>query len=109
MADVLVVVEHSGGVVKKVTLEMLTLARTLGRPAAVVFGAPGTAAALSDRLGEYGAPRIYAAQSDELTGHPVAPKASLLAGLVRRAPPAPVPLGFHQEGTEVPRRLAAKP
>ncbi|OLE24861.1 MAG: electron transfer flavoprotein subunit alpha [Actinobacteria bacterium 13_1_20CM_3_71_11] len=108
MADVLVVVEHSGGVVKKVTLEMLTLARTLGRPAAVVFGAPGTAAALSDRLGEYGAARIYAAESDELTGHLVAPKASVLAGLVRGASPAAVLLGSTQEGKEIAGRLAVK-
>src|SRR6266498_130498 len=40
MAEVLVVVEHSGGVLKKVTLEMLTLARRLGEPAAVVLGEP---------------------------------------------------------------------
>ena len=76
MAEVLVVVEQSGGAVKKVTLEMLTLARTLGEPAAVVFGAPGSAAALTGRLGEYGAARIYAVESDELTGYLVAPKAT---------------------------------
>ena len=46
MAEVLVVAEHSGGAVKKVTLEMLTLARELGEPAAVVLGAPGAAAGL---------------------------------------------------------------
>ena len=108
MADVLVVVEHSGGVVKKVTLEMLTLARTLGEPAAVVFGAPGTAAALSDKLGEYGAARVYAAESDELTGHLVAPKASVLANLVRSASPAAVLLGSTQEGKEIAGRLAVK-
>jgi electron transfer flavoprotein alpha subunit len=33
MVEVLVVVESSGGSVKKVTLELLTLARTLGEPA----------------------------------------------------------------------------
>ena len=47
MTEVLVVVEHSGGAVKKVTLELLTLACTLGAPAAVVLGAPGSAAALT--------------------------------------------------------------
>jgi electron transfer flavoprotein alpha subunit len=52
MAEVLVVVEHSGGAVKKVTLEMLTLARTLGEPSAVVLGGPGAAAARTDRRGE---------------------------------------------------------
>lgn len=108
MAEVLVVVEQSGGVVKKVTLEMLTLARTLGEPAAVVLGTPGTAAALADKLGEYGAAKIYAAESDELTGHLVAPKATVLAALVRATAPAAVLLGSTQEGKEIAGRLAVK-
>ncbi len=108
MAEVLVVVEHSGGSLKKVTLEMLTLARTLGEPAAVVLGAPGSAAALTDRLGEYGAAKVYAAESDELTGYLVAPKATVLASLIRDTAPAAVLLGSTQEGKEIAGRLAVK-
>ena len=80
MAEVLVVVEQSGGAVKKVTLEMLTLARTLGEPAAVVLGAPGTAAAVTGKLGEYGATKVYAAESEDLAGYLVAPKATGTTG-----------------------------
>ena len=108
MAEVLVVVEHSGGAPRKVTLEMLTLARTLGEPAAVVLGGPGAAAALTGRLGEYGATKVYAAESDELTGYLVAPKATVLAELVRRVSPAAVLLGSTQEGKEIAGRLAVK-
>ena len=108
MPEVLVVVEHSGGAVKKVTLEMLTLARTLGEPAAVVFGGPDTAAALIERLGEYGATKVYAAESDEIAGHLVAPKATVLAELVRASAPAAVLLGSTQEGKEIAGRLAVK-
>jgi electron transfer flavoprotein alpha subunit len=108
MAEVLVVVEHSGGAPKKVTLELLTLARTLGEPAAVVLGAPGSAAALTERLGEYGAAKVYAAESDELTGYLVAPKATVLASLVRDVAPAAVLLGSTQEGKEIAGRLAIK-
>jgi len=108
MPEVLVVVEHSGGAVKKVTLEMLTLARTLGEPAAVVFGAPDSAAALIERLGEYGATKVYAAESDEIAGHLVAPKATVLAELVRASAPAAVLLGSTQEGKEIAGRLAVK-
>ena len=108
MAEVLVVVEHSGGAPKKVTLEMLTLARTLGEPAAVVFGAPGSAAALTGRLGEYGAAKIYAVESDELTGYLVAPKATVLASLIGDVAPAAVLLGSTQEGKEIAGRLAVK-
>ncbi|HEU0241705.1 MAG TPA: electron transfer flavoprotein subunit alpha/FixB family protein [Micromonosporaceae bacterium] len=108
MSDVLVVVEHAGGAVKKVTLEMLTLARDLGTPAAVVFGAPGTAAALSDKLGEYGAAKVYVAESDDIAGHLVAPKAAVLARLITTAQPSAVLLGSTQEGKEIAARVAVK-
>jgi electron transfer flavoprotein alpha subunit len=109
MAEVLVVVEGSAaGGVKKVTLELLTLARDLGEPSAVVLGAPGTAAALADRLGEYGAAKVYAAESDDIDGHLVAPKATVLADLVRRVQPAGVLLPSTQEGKEIAGRLAVK-
>lgn len=108
MSEVLVVVEHGDGLVKKVTLEMLTLARELGEPAAVVLGAPGTAAALTDRLAEYGAAKIYVAESDDIDGYLVAPKATVLAGLVGQVQPAAVLLGATQEGKEIAGRLAVK-
>jgi electron transfer flavoprotein alpha subunit len=108
MAEVLVVVESSGGTVKKVTLEMLTLARSLGEPAAVVLGAPGTAAPLVDKLGEYGATKVYAAESADIDNHLVAPKATALAQLVRSVSPAAVLIGSTQEGKEIAGRLAVK-
>jgi electron transfer flavoprotein alpha subunit len=108
MSEVLVVVEQVAGTVKKVTLEMLTLARTLGEPAAVVLGAPGTAAPVAGKLGEFGAVRVYAAESEEIDGHLVAPKAAVLAHLVRRVSPAAVLLGATQEGKEIAGRLAVK-
>src|SRR5258708_19813815 len=98
MSEVLVVVEHSGGAVKKVTLELLTLARTLGEPAAVVLGEPGAAAALSGKLGEYGATKIYAAEHADLTGYLVAPKPSVLAALVRPVSPPALPPAPPHEG-----------
>src|SRR5215468_6433443 len=101
MSEVLVVVEHSGGVVKKVTLELLTLARKLGEPAAVVLGEPGTAAALSGKLGEYGAGKIYAAEHQDLVVYLVAPKATVLAQLVGASSPAAVLLPSTQEGKEI--------
>jgi electron transfer flavoprotein alpha subunit len=108
MSEVLVVVEHSGGTVKKVTLELLTLARALGEPAAVVLGEPGAAAALSAKLGEYGATKIYAAEHADLTGYLVAPKATVLARLVADAAPAAVLIASTQEGKEIAARLAVK-
>ncbi|WP_412540331.1 electron transfer flavoprotein subunit alpha/FixB family protein [Longispora sp. K20-0274] len=109
MTEVLVVVDGSAATgVKKVTLELLTLARTLGTPSAVVLGAPGTAEALAGKLAEYGAEKIYVAESAEIDGHLVAPKATVLARLVGEVAPAAVLIGSTQEGKEIAARLAVK-
>ncbi|MEH0818684.1 electron transfer flavoprotein subunit alpha/FixB family protein [Micromonospora sp. URMC 105] len=109
MSEVLVVVEATREFgVKKVTLEMLTLARELGTPSAVVLGGAGAAEALSAKLGEYGAEKIYAAESEEIDGYLVAPKATVLAELVTRVQPAAVLLASAQEGKEIAARLAVK-
>lgn len=55
MAEVLVLVEHAEGALKKVTAELITAARALGEPSAVVVAAPGTAAGLADDLKAAGA------------------------------------------------------
>ncbi|HLU43668.1 MAG TPA: electron transfer flavoprotein subunit alpha/FixB family protein [Natronosporangium sp.] len=108
MAQVLVVVEHGGGQVKKVTLEMLTLARRLGEPAAVVLGGPGAAAELVDTLATYGATTVYTAEHSDLEEYLVAPKAAVLAELVGQVQPAAVLIGATQEGKEIAARLAVK-
>ncbi|SCL34300.1 electron transfer flavoprotein alpha subunit apoprotein [Micromonospora pallida] len=109
MSEVLVVVDATREFgVKKVTLEMLTLAREVGTPAAVVLGGPGAAEALAGKLGEYGAEKIYAAEGEEIDGYLVAPKATVLADLVRRVQPAAVLLASSQEGKEIAARLAVK-
>jgi len=69
MSEVLVLVEHAGGEIKKVTYELLTAARGLGDPAAVVAAAPGTASKLADSLKAYGAEKIYVAESDEVENY----------------------------------------
>src|SRR4051812_44235227 len=105
MAEVLVVVEASqASGVKKVTLEMLTIARGLGEVSAVVFGGPGAAAQYAQKLGEYGAANIYAGEGDDIDGYLVASKASTLAELVRSVQPAAVLLASSQEGKEIAGR-----
>ncbi|SBT52911.1 electron transfer flavoprotein subunit alpha/FixB family protein [Micromonospora auratinigra] len=109
MSEVLVVVEATREFgVKKVTLEMLTLARELGTPSAVVLGGAGAAEALSGKLGEYGAEKIYAAEGEEIDGYLVAPKATVVAELVRRVQPAAVLFASSQEGKEIAARVAVK-
>ncbi|KAB2342390.1 electron transfer flavoprotein subunit alpha/FixB family protein [Actinomadura rudentiformis] len=106
MAEILVLVDHVDGEVKKVTLELLTAARRLGEPAAVWIG-PGADGA-KDKLAEYGAAKIYVAADEELTSYVVAPKAALLAQLVADKSPAAVLVSATAEGKEVAGRLAVK-
>jgi electron transfer flavoprotein alpha subunit len=108
MADVLVLVDSADGTVKKSTFELLTAARQLGEPAAVVVGAPGTAAALKDQLAEYGAAKVYVAEGDDIANYSVAPKAEALAAVVEQASPAAVLVPATAENKEVAARLAFK-
>ena len=112
MASVLVLVEHAegpdGNTVKKVTLELLTAARSLGEPVAVVVGAPGSAAALTDKLAEYGAGTIVTAETDDVAKHLVTPQVAVLADLVASESPAAVLLASSAEGKEVAARLAIR-
>ncbi len=108
MTEVLVLVEHADGAPKRVTLELLTLARRLGDPAAVVLGPAGAAAALQNRLAEYGATRIYAGESDDFDAYLVAAQAEVLATLVRSTQPAAVLIASDAQGKEIAARLAVK-
>ncbi len=106
MAEILVLVDHADGAVKKVTFELLTKARELGTPAAVFIGSGFDDA--KDRLAEYGAAKVYVAEDPQLGGYVVAPKAELLAKLVADAQPAAVLLPATAEGKEIGGRLAIK-
>jgi electron transfer flavoprotein alpha subunit len=107
MGEVLVLVDAADGSVKKVTTELLTLARTLGEPSAVWIG-PGYSDAAAATLGEFGAQKVYVADSADFLNHPVAPKAELLAKLVADSSPVAVIIGSSPEGKEVAARLAVR-
>jgi electron transfer flavoprotein alpha subunit len=104
MTEVLVLVEHADGEVRKVTGELLTAAARLGTPAAVWAG-PGAEAA-RERLAELGAAKVYSCDSGDFSEFVVAPKAELLAQLVAAASPAAVLIAGTAEGKEVAGRLA---
>jgi electron transfer flavoprotein alpha subunit len=106
MAEILVLVDHADGEVKKVTLELLTKARELGEPSAVFIGSGYDKAA--EKLAEYGAAKAYVAEDADLDGYVTAPKAELLAKLIADAAPAAVLVAATAEGKEVGARLAVK-
>ncbi len=106
MAEILVLAEHSGESVKKVTTELLTLARRFGEPT-VVWTGPGADAGRA-RLAEYGAAKVYVAAGEEFDDYVAAPQAELLASLVADKSPAAVLVASTAEGREVAARLAVK-
>jgi electron transfer flavoprotein alpha subunit len=108
MAEVLVLVEHADGALKKVTAELITAARKLGEPSAVVIGKPGTAAPLTDGLKEAGAAKIYVAESDDAENYLITPYVDVLASLAESATPAAVLLAASADGKEIGGRLAAR-
>ena len=106
MAEVLVLVDHAGGQVRKTTSELLTIARRLGEPSAVFVGDGYDEARAT--LGAYGAQKVYRAESGDLTEYLVVPQAELLAQLVEKTSPAAVLIASSAEGKEVAARLAVK-
>ncbi|GLY54757.1 electron transfer flavoprotein subunit alpha/FixB family protein [Lentzea sp. NBRC 102530] len=106
MSEVLVLVDHVDGEVKKVSYELLTAARRLGTPSAVVVGAAGTAAKIRESLGKYGAAKVYAVESDDAANFLVTPKVDALAALAPNA--SAVLVSATIEGKEVAGRLAVR-
>jgi electron transfer flavoprotein alpha subunit len=110
MPEVLVVVDAVDGSAPKPALELLTLARRIGSPAAVVFG-PAASQAVPV-LAEYGAADVYLVQDPQLLEHLVVPKVDALEQIARpiaeRGELAAVLLSASAEGKEIGARLALR-
>src|SRR5215218_2945952 len=108
MSEILVVVDHADGAVKKPTYEMLTLAARLGEPSAVYLGPADKNAEVAAAVAAYGAAKVYAVDDAPLKGFLVAPKAEALQQLVDKTSPGAVLIASSAEGKEVAARLAIK-
>ena len=108
MSEVLVLVDHVQGAVRKPTYELLTIARRIGEPSAVYIGPADKAAEATEKLAAYGAEKVYVVDDTEIKGYLVAPLAEALQQLMEKASPAAVLLPSTSEGKEVAGRLAIK-
>ena len=108
MSEVLVLVDHAEGAVKKPTYELLTIARRLGEPSAVFIGSPGAGAQVAEAVAKYGAEKVYVVDDAEISGFLVAPKAEALQQIVEKTSPAAVLITSSPEGKEIAARLAIK-
>ncbi len=108
MSEILVLIDHAEGAVKKPTYELLTLARRLGEPSAVFIGPADKASEVTEKVKKYGAEKVYVVDDSEIKGYLVAPKAEVLQQLVEKASPDAVLIPSSFEGKEIAARLAIK-
>jgi electron transfer flavoprotein alpha subunit len=106
MSEVLIVAEQVDSHVSKPALELLTLARRLGEPVAVVFGEIDETVVKA--LAEYGATRVLSVSNPAINDYLVAPKAEALAQIAETVQPAAILITSTPEGKEIAGRLAVK-
>ena len=106
MGEVLILVDHVDGKLRKATAELLTIARRLGEPSAVHIG-PGAEAA-KVTLAKYGAHKVYVFEDEAALKHLVAPQAEVLAAVVAKTNPVAVLIPSNTAGKEIAARLAIK-
>ena len=81
MSEVLVLIDHVDGAVRKPTYELLTIAKRLGEPSAVFIGPADQAAEATEKVKKYGAEKVYVVDDAQIKGYLVAPKAEALQQL----------------------------
>ncbi len=106
MAKVLVFLDNPGSVLKKSSLELLTMARSLGEATVAVNGElPADAAAA---LASYGAQALYRPSAGNLDDYLVGPKAAFLAAAVAASEASVVLAENSSEGKEIAARLGIR-
>jgi electron transfer flavoprotein alpha subunit len=108
VSEILVLVDHADGAVKKPTYELLTLAARIGEPSAVFIGPKAQGPGVADAVKRYGAGKVYVVDDEELKRYLVAPKAEALQQLVERTSAGGVLIASSAEGKEIAGRLAIK-
>lgn len=106
MAKVLVFIDNPGQALKKSSLELLTIARSLGETVVAVNGPLNDDAAAA--LGANGATAVFRPSSDDLDSYLVGPKAAYLAEAVAASGATTVLLENSFDGKEIAARLGIK-
>ncbi|HKU01563.1 MAG TPA: electron transfer flavoprotein subunit alpha/FixB family protein [Arthrobacter sp.] len=106
MANVLVFIDNPGASLKKSSLELLTLARSLGESTVALNGDLSDGAAAT--FAEYGVGAILRPATDTLDDFLVAPKAAYLAAAAESTGAGIVLLDNSPEGKEIAARLGIR-
>src|SRR4051794_7892918 len=108
MSEVLVLVDHVDGAVRKPTYELLTIAKRLGEPSAVFIGDGAKAGEVAEKVKKYGAEKVYVVDDAQIKGYLVAPKAEALQQLAEKSSASAILIPSNVEGKEIAGRLAIK-
>ncbi|MCO4250948.1 electron transfer flavoprotein subunit alpha/FixB family protein [Pseudarthrobacter raffinosi] len=106
MANVLVFIDNPGDALKKSTLELLTLGRSLGETAVAVNG--DLHQDVSATLAEYGVTAVFRPSAQDLDDYLVSAKAAYLAAAAGAASAGTVLLDNSPEGKEIAARLGIR-
>jgi len=108
MTEILVLVDHVDGAVRKPTFELLAIAKRLGSPSAVFIGGADKAAGATEAVTKFGADKVYVVDDADIKGYLVAPKAEVLQQIAAAANPGAILITSSAEGKEIAGRLAVK-
>ncbi len=106
MAKVLVYIDKPGPALKKSSLELLTIGRTLGQTSAAVSGELSGAAAAT--LADFGIEAVFRAAAEDLDDYLVGPKAAFLAAAVEASGATVVLTENSPEAKEIAARLGIR-
>ena len=106
MAKVLVFIDNPGNALKKSSLELLTLARSLGESAVALNGE--LQGDVSATFAEYGVSTVLRPSAEDLNDYLVAPKAAYLAAAAEQTGASIVLLDNSPEGKEIAARLGIR-
>jgi electron transfer flavoprotein alpha subunit len=111
MSELLVLIDHSGGQPRKISLQLLAAARSvapaLGVEVAAVWLGPGADAAAAT-LGAHGAARVHHWDSEDAKAFVTLPQVEALAQLVGASAPAAVIFASSNHVKDVAARLAIR-
>lgn len=106
MANVLIFIDNPGAALKKSSLELLTLGRSLGETAVAVNG--DLSSEVSAAFAEYGVSSVYRPSAQDLDDYLVAAKAAYLTAVAQTAGATTVLLDNSPEGKEIAARLGIR-
>ena len=106
MSQILVLVDHHDGAVRKSTTELLTIARRLGDPVAVVIGHGADKA--TETLAAYGATSVVSVDAPDIDDYLILPRVEAMQAAAEQVQPSVILLTSNAKTKEIAAHLAVR-